>query len=385
MRINRIIALLLFIISLIVISFQGGPAAYGFFFFTVFVPLVSLIYTFIVYSRFKIYQEIGTRTLTAGNATPFYFTLQNEDLFSHAGIRVHFFSDFSEIYDLDEDTEYELFPRCGIKKETVLVCKYRGEYEIGIKSVTITDYLRLFSITFKNKETLRATVMPRIDIIETSDLDETLKASGSNQKASQVPDIPVRDYVPGDDIRLINWKATARSGKPEVRTFCGENSRSVSIIMDSVRYEDDPASYLPLENKILETVIALAYYYSSKGIGVHVFAHKDRLLKYDFDDISTFLDSYRALSAFAFRPSGNNDRFFAECSEDRNLLSSSSHILVLHRWSPKAGMLSDILTKYSSAPALIMVTDDPGQLSSISGNENVKAIGYHDKPGEVFR
>ncbi len=385
MRINRIIALLLFIISLIVISFKGGPAAYGFFFFTVFVPLVSLIYTFIVYSRFRIYQEIGTRSVTAGNATPFYFTLQNEDLFSHAGIRVHFFSDFSEIYDLDENTEYELFPRSGIKKETVLVCKYRGEYEVGIKSVTITDYLRLFSLTFRNKETLKATVMPRIDIIENPDIDETLKASGSNQKAMQVPDIPVRDYVPGDDIRLINWKATARSGKPSVRTFSGENSSSVCIIMDPVRYDDDPALYLPLENKILETVIALAYYYSSKGIRVNVFSYKEKITKYDFGDISGFLDSYRALSAFSFRNSKENDRLYRECSENRDILSASSHILVLHKWTPGAGMLSDILSKYSSSPVLLMVTEEPDKHLSVFGNENVKMIGYNDKPCEVFR
>ncbi len=385
MRINRIIALLLFIISLIVISLYGGPVAYGFFFFTVFVPLISLIYTFIVYSRFRIYQEIGTRTLTAGNATPFYFTLQNEDFFAHSGIRVHFFSDFSEIYGLGEDSEYVLFPRSGIKKETILTCKYRGEYEVGIKSVTITDYLRLFSITFKNRETLKATVIPRIDIIEGTDLDETVRASGNVQKSMQVPDIPVRDYVPGDDIRIINWKATARSGKPVVRTYSGENSQSVCIIMDPVRYSSDPAGYLPLENKILETTIALSYYFSSKGISTKVCSFKDKIVKYDFSDISRFQSSYRSLSSFAFRPACDSDRFFTDCSADPEILSASSHVFVLHEWSAGAGHLSDILSRYSTVSSVLIVTDDPDSLSAIPHRENVKIIGYDSKPGEVLR
>ena len=126
MKRNGYIALGLFILSLIIISNIGGPASYGFFFFTLFVPLVSFIYTIVVFIRFKIYQSIDTRTVTAGNATPFFFTLQNEDLFTHSGVRTHFFTDFSSITDLD-DEEYELMPHTGIRRETLLLCRYYRE------------------------------------------------------------------------------------------------------------------------------------------------------------------------------------------------------------------------------------------------------------------
>ncbi len=49
----------------------------------------------------------------------------------------------------------------------------------------------------------------------------------------------VRDYYPGDDPRIIDWRATARSTAPLVRTFYNELSRPLCILLDrstSMRY-----------------------------------------------------------------------------------------------------------------------------------------------------
>jgi len=42
----------------------------------------------------------------------------------------------------------------------------------------------------------------------------------------------MRDYLPGDDIRSIDWKATARTGKPHVRVFTEERDRPALLIVD---------------------------------------------------------------------------------------------------------------------------------------------------------
>ncbi|MBR4832951.1 MAG: DUF58 domain-containing protein [Thermoguttaceae bacterium] len=41
-----------------------------------------------------------------------------------------------------------------------------------------------------------------------------------------------REYVPGDDVRAIDWNVTARAGKPFVKTFCEERERSILIALD---------------------------------------------------------------------------------------------------------------------------------------------------------
>lgn len=42
----------------------------------------------------------------------------------------------------------------------------------------------------------------------------------------------MRDYLPGDDIRSIDWKATARTGSPHVRVFTEERDRPALIVVD---------------------------------------------------------------------------------------------------------------------------------------------------------
>ncbi len=42
----------------------------------------------------------------------------------------------------------------------------------------------------------------------------------------------MRDYRPGDDIRSIDWKATARTGSPHVRVFTEERDRPALVVLD---------------------------------------------------------------------------------------------------------------------------------------------------------
>ena len=42
----------------------------------------------------------------------------------------------------------------------------------------------------------------------------------------------MRSYLPGDDIRAIDWKATARTGEPHVRVFTEERDRPALLVVD---------------------------------------------------------------------------------------------------------------------------------------------------------
>ena len=42
----------------------------------------------------------------------------------------------------------------------------------------------------------------------------------------------LRDYQPSDDVRAIDWKVTARTGKPHVRVFTEERDRPALIVVD---------------------------------------------------------------------------------------------------------------------------------------------------------
>ena len=42
----------------------------------------------------------------------------------------------------------------------------------------------------------------------------------------------MRDYLPGDDVRSIDWRATARTGSPHVRVFTEEKDRPALLVVD---------------------------------------------------------------------------------------------------------------------------------------------------------
>lgn len=42
----------------------------------------------------------------------------------------------------------------------------------------------------------------------------------------------IREYVPGDDVRLIDWNATARFGKPYVKLYVEERELTVMLLVD---------------------------------------------------------------------------------------------------------------------------------------------------------
>ena len=42
----------------------------------------------------------------------------------------------------------------------------------------------------------------------------------------------VREYMPGDDIRTIDWNVTARSGRPYIKKFAEERELTVMLLID---------------------------------------------------------------------------------------------------------------------------------------------------------
>src|SRR6185503_17830677 len=43
----------------------------------------------------------------------------------------------------------------------------------------------------------------------------------------------VRAYVPGDDVRAIDWNVTARTGSPHVKRFVEERELTVILVVDA--------------------------------------------------------------------------------------------------------------------------------------------------------
>ena len=367
MWITRIIVFLLWVLSLVGISFYGGPISYGFFAFMTLIPLLMFIYLIIVFLRFRVFQKMEGRYLVANHVQPFLFTLQNESPFLFASVKVNLFSAYSVITGQMDGVEYELMPHSGVKNDASIICRYRGVYQAGIRSIEIRDFLRLFRFTYKNREPLWVIVKPDlIEIDELTCLDEAmLNTSRSGADLSQ-PDILVRDYVPGDDIRFMHWKSTARTHSPMIRERTGEEQERISFILSTARKKEDPALSLPAENKMLETLLAVALYFVKKGIPINSWWMKDGLVLKTANHMEAFNELYDELSLVVFSETRPDSLFFPLLKNNPALLDSRMVFIILQEWSEEALDLIDNINKNNIPAVVFLITEDEEEIQAVS-------------------
>lgn len=374
MKRNRLIFAGLWILSLIGISFFGGSVSYGFFTMLTLLPLISLAYLGCVYFFFHIYQSIESRTLTVNNTTPFGFTLSNEYFLTFAGVRVQYFSDFSAITGMEEETEYELLPKTEIRKETVLVCKYRGEYEVGIKKVEITDYFRLLRFSYRLPETMRVLVKPQLVMLDGMRSIDFNQMMLETKKNATSPDVLARNYVMGDDIRQIHWALSAKSGELMTREKIGEEKQGIGIVLDTKRYSDDPAVFLPLENKMLEATLAIAYFLAKKGVLTREYHYGSGICENRAERLQMFDAFYENVSKVAFEQGNTQKKLVEGLTERRELFNCQAVFLVLHEMDDSIRMLMERLTEQEVAVIVYLVGADAAVASAFEGTPRIKIV-----------
>ncbi len=86
----------------------------------------------------------------------------------------------------------------------------------------------------------------------------------------------IKDYVTGDDIRTINWKATARKGLLMVNNYVDEKSQQVFCLIDKGRLMKMPFKGLSLLDYAINAVLALSNVCLQKQdkIGLITFSNK---------------------------------------------------------------------------------------------------------------
>ncbi len=128
-----------------------------------------------------------------------------------------------------------------IKFSYVLEPKVRGEYPLGPLSVTVKDRLGFNSLERIIPDSVTDILVyppyediKRIEILGSKrSLQLNYGLQRSKQKGLGSEFYGMRKYVFGDQYRLINWKASARTQKLIVKEFESERDVSVMILVDS--------------------------------------------------------------------------------------------------------------------------------------------------------
>ena len=262
---NRLILAAAILATGVFASFYGGNIPYTLFYLTLLLPVISFLYTVYVYLRVKVYQEIENMVLVKGESTGYTFRVANEDFLSYQNLQIHFFTGMSQVERAEQAMNYCLLPGESVSMETSLRCRFRGVYQVGARSMEITDPFNLFQLSYPIRSRNSVTVLPRkvqLSHLNILPLDEDSKNVLFRVRAKEEElDVEMRNYVPGDSKRLIHWKATARRGQLMSRQYTENMKLGVILCMDlSPTGLRDWMERAETEDKIIESTIAIAEY-----------------------------------------------------------------------------------------------------------------------------
>lgn len=100
----------------------------------------------------------------------------------------------------------------------------------------------------------------------------------------------LREYLPDDDFRRINWKATARRNRPVTIEYQTERSQNIIAVVDVGRMMQSPVANMAKLDYVLNAVLLLGYVAAGVGdkVGLVTFA----------DDIQSYLNPRQGKGQF---------------------------------------------------------------------------------------
>lgn len=159
-----------------------------------------------------------------------------------------------------------------------LLCEKRGHYRVGPTQMKLTDSLGLHLTEALVEETSAFSILPEVERIGVTELKP--RRTGvwpgtipSKRSGEGIEFYGLRYYLPGDEPRRINWKASARLSTLVANEFETQKVTDVALIVEAgTIFGDSPAGQIVVENEI-KAAASLASHLLGRGNRVGLIAY----------------------------------------------------------------------------------------------------------------
>ncbi len=307
MKQSRILYACLLASSLIFAYFNGGKIPYMFLYSLIILPVISLAYTLVIYLRFKYGQELDKKFVSKGDKVNFIFSINNEDFFIYPYIKVSFYGAKTIFENQFQVKNFSLQPFTGKNYSFELQCNYRGNYEIGINSIELEDFFGLFRFRYNVFEPKYVTVYPRIIYLEKFPLKTDYMSESHSMLNTRDEDMStvsdVRKYAYGDSMKRIHWKLTAKNQEILVKKFQSTSETNTLMLIDLHKNPYTSGENIMLEDKLIETVVAVLHYCLYKWIPVNLVCYSGTLIDIHAKNHLMFNEIFEQLAKVKFSES----------------------------------------------------------------------------------
>ncbi len=209
-------------------------------------PILSLLFTLLFRKQITAVCTLETPLAAKGEHGILTVRLHNKGFLPSPFVTITF-TDSPYLTCSEPLLTLSLLPRSAETVSYTFTASVCGASFVGIKEIRIWDYLGLFSFTAPIPDAQEIHVVPDIaevsseeDYIleiyrqsaETGDSEETIDAGST--LFGGFPGFEHREYVPGDPLKRINWKLSAKRDKFYVRLDEETASSRVCILLDTL-------------------------------------------------------------------------------------------------------------------------------------------------------
>lgn len=258
---HRLFYLIFLIVSTTMMFAYNSKLTSVLFLFAVIMPILSFLLGFIASKLIRAKMEY--RVLYAEKMEAFTVSLKLTNRFitpvTPAGIIGYFPLRSTSLFEY-QNILMSISPFSTVNINFNTPIKLRGVYDCGIEKIETYDFLRLFRFTKKIEKYEKVVILPRKRVI-----NPVRDISSSDSEAEAVNNFSfeknnftsIREYIPGDPVKHIHWKMSAKQDKLMVKQFEQSTGGTSIIIADLNEYSPIDEENSENSDCIVESLIAL--------------------------------------------------------------------------------------------------------------------------------
>lgn len=214
--------------------------------------------------------------------------------------------------------------------------RHVGSYPLEVREATLTDCFGLLKARCRCGAPGSLTVLPRSFAIEQLSFSQSEEAQAALKRATEDLSMPddIRAWQPGDPMKRVHWKLSARRRELLVRRYESPMPRDTLILTDCAEMPrgQAPERAAQLRDALCETVVAVADLQLRAGSPVRVPLYGEKPTEFSAERAQSLLLLQELLAAQSFRTDEPFARVLSQ--ELRRVRRSGAVVIVSPRLDP---------------------------------------------------
>ena len=210
-------------------------------------PAASFLLLWLNRDKIKVQAILPTNRV--GKNTEFFFDIQVHN----AGKLAAFTADISYSWNnlftgYSERKKQSLWiaPGRGTEIKQLLISRYTGRVDVRIESVDIFDLFHMFCLHGYDNRDASVTVWPAFLDANEEEISSYVKDFPRENEIKKrgvdyTPDYEIREYIPGDELKNIHWKLSAKQEQLMVRERLATGREKMNVLLplsDDIQQND---------------------------------------------------------------------------------------------------------------------------------------------------